>query len=63
VGDKWESDFGSEPFTDLHGAWVDPTGAFWGVGGKFNASPQAGVSREGVIARYGAGTISGRIEP
>jgi hypothetical protein len=58
VGDTWESDFGSKPFADLHGAWVDPTGAFWGVGGNFNATPRAGVSREGVVARYGPGTIS-----
>jgi hypothetical protein len=58
VGDTWESDFGSKPFADLHGAWVDPTGAFWGVGGNFNATPRAGVSRDGVVARYGPGTIT-----
>ncbi len=57
VGDRWEDDFGSKPFNDLHGAWVDPTGAFWGVGGSFNATPRAGASREGVVARYGAGTV------
>jgi len=61
VGAQWESDFGSKPFADLHGAWVDPTGAFWGVGGSFNATPRAGVSREGVVARYGPGTVSGVI--
>lgn len=59
VGAAWESDFGSKPFADLHGAWVDPTGAFWGVGGSFTATPRAGVSREGVVARYGPGTVSG----
>jgi hypothetical protein len=53
VGDQWVDDFGSKPFSDLHGAWVDPTGAFWGVGGSFNATPRAGASREGVVARYG----------
>ncbi len=62
VGDKWEDDFGSKPFSDLHGAWVDPTGAFWGVGGSFTTTPKPGVSREGVVARYGAGTVPGRIE-
>jgi hypothetical protein len=61
VGDRWESDFGDVPFTDLHGAWVDPTGAFWGVGGSFSASPRPGASREGVVARYGEGVIPGAI--
>jgi hypothetical protein len=63
VGDQWESDFGSQPFSDLHGAWVDPTGAFWGVGGSFNTTPRPGVSRQGVIARYGPGTIPGTVAP
>lgn len=62
VGDKWVDDFGSSPFSDLHGAWVDPTGAFWGVGGSFNATPKAGASREGVIARFGPGTVPSAIE-
>lgn len=62
VGEKWESDFGAKPFEDLHGAWVDPTGAFWGVGGKFNDTPRAGVSRQGVVARFGPGTVAGTIE-
>lgn len=57
VGAEWVDDFGSEPFQDLHGAWADETGAFWGVGGAFNASPRPGASRGGVIARYGVGTI------
>ena len=62
VAGKWESDFGSKPFADLHGAWVDPTGAFWGVGGSFNATARAGVSRDGVVARYGIGTVTSAIE-
>lgn len=62
VGAAWESDFGSKPFSDLHGAWVDPTGAFWGVGGSFTATPRAGASREGVVARFGAGTVPSTIE-
>lgn len=61
VGEQWESDFGSQPFSDLHGAWVDPTGAFWGVGGSFNATPRPGVSREGVVARYGPGVVPGAL--
>ena len=62
VGDRWESDFGTKPFEDLHGAWVDPTGAFWGVGGKFNETARAGVSRQGVVARLGPGTVTRSIE-
>ncbi len=61
VGSTWESDFGSKPFEDLHGAWVDPTGAFWGVGGKFNDTARAGVSRQGVVARFGPGKVPSAI--
>lgn len=52
VGDAFESDFGSKPFVDLHGAWIDPTGAMWGVGGQFNAAASPNATRDGVIARY-----------
>lgn len=52
VNDAWQTDFGSKPFTDLHGSWTDETGAFWGVGGNFNATPKDGASRLGVVARY-----------
>lgn len=62
VGDKWQDDFGSKPFSDLHGAWVDPTGAFWAVGGSFNTTPKPGVSRDGVVARYGPGSVTSAIE-
>jgi len=62
VGSEWKDDFGSEPFSDLHGAWVDPTGAFWGVGGAFVASPKLGASREGVVARFGPGTVPSTME-
>jgi hypothetical protein len=56
-GDTWESDFGSTPFTDLHAAWVDPTGAFWAVGGAFNATPVSGAKRAGVVARFADDTV------
>ena len=62
VGNTWESDFGAKPFADLHGAWVDPTGAFWGVGGDFSTSPRAGASRAGVVAHYGPTKIPSTIE-
>lgn len=62
VDGKLVSDFGSKPFTDLHGAWIDPTGAMWGVGGNFLGSARPGATRDGVIARYGAGVVSGVVE-
>jgi hypothetical protein len=61
VGGAWVDDFGTKPFSDLHGAWVDPTGAFWGVGGAFTAAARAGASREGVVARFGPGTVPSTI--
>jgi hypothetical protein len=63
VGDKWVSDFGTEPYPDLHGAWIDPTGALWGVGGNFNGSIVAGASRGGVIARYSDDTVPTTLVP
>ncbi|MBX3263404.1 MAG: hypothetical protein KF782_27275 [Labilithrix sp.] len=63
VDGAWESDFGSEPYTDLHGAWADPSGAFWGVGGQFTASARPGAKRQGVIARYAADAIPGVLAP
>lgn len=62
-GGKWVDDFGTKPFLDLHGAWVDPTGAMWGVGGNFVASAQPNVSRQGVVARYGPGVVPGALAP
>ena len=62
VGGAWQSDFGAVPYTDLHGAWIDPTGALWGVGGNFLGSPRAGATRDGVIARYAAGVVSGAVQ-
>jgi hypothetical protein len=60
-GDRWIDDFGSKPFEDLHGAWVDETGAFWGAGGKFSAAPRPGASRNGTVARYGPGGVPGAL--
>jgi hypothetical protein len=65
VDGAWTSDFGSSPFTDLHGAWADPSGAFWGVGGNFTlaARPlQPGTSRKGVIGRFGTDVVPSTIE-
>ncbi len=54
----WQSDFGSEPFTDLHAAWADSTGAFWAAGGQFAAAARANTSRQGVIGRYARDVVS-----
>lgn len=59
----WESDFGSEPYADLHGAWVDPSGAFWAVGGDFNTAARPGSARAGVVARLGDGTVASTFVP
>lgn len=61
VEGKWADDFGSPPLVDLHGAWVDETGAMWGAGGQFAAASKAGVTRNGTVARYGEGLVTGVI--
>jgi hypothetical protein len=54
VAGSWHDDFGAEPFnTELHGAWADPTGAYWAAGGDYISSPQPGAPRLGVIGYYG----------
>lgn len=63
VSGKWESDFGSKPFSDLHATWVDETGAAWAVGGQFVAAPRPNATRNGVVARYGPGIVSSIVIP
>ena len=62
AGSAWESDFGSEPLTDLHGAWADESGAFWGAGGQFTASARPGASRHGVIGRFAEDLVPTTLE-
>jgi hypothetical protein len=57
----WQDDFGIEPNVDLHGAWSDGAGAFWAAGGDFISNPSPGLRRNGTIARFGAGTVSGAL--
>lgn len=52
VDGAWTSDFGTVPYDDLHGAFVDDTGALWGAGGSFTAAARPGAKRSGVLARY-----------
>jgi hypothetical protein len=63
VGGAWVDDSADPPFTDLHGLWADATGAFWAVGGDFIALPSPGKPRAGMLARYGAGTVSNVLSP
>jgi hypothetical protein len=57
VAGQWQSDFGTVPYADLHGSWVDSSGALWAAGGNFIGNPIPNVSREGVVARYARGDI------
>lgn len=57
VSGAWVDDFKSEPYGDLHGAWVDAEGTAWTAGGDFASLPTAGVARKAVIGRFGAGVV------
>lgn len=56
VDGAWIDEFTKPPYADLHGAWADGQGSFWAAGGDF-AGPASGQPREGVLARWGKGTI------
>lgn len=58
VGGEWVDDFLSEPYADLHAVWADGQGAYWAVGGNFIGPTNPGAPRKGIVARYGAGTVS-----
>lgn len=51
-------EFTTPPFADLHSVWWDGAGAYWAAGGDFIGKPAPGKPRDGVIARWGTGTIS-----
>jgi hypothetical protein len=61
----WQDDFGTVPYSDLHGAWSEASGegSYWGVGGEFVSNPQPNVSRQGVIARFGKGSVPSTLLP
>lgn len=63
VGGRWQSDFGAEPHGDFHGAWADPSGAFWAVGGDFASKPAPGLGRSGTLAVYGTATVEATLLP
>jgi hypothetical protein len=52
----WTDDRRAPPtFTDLHGAWLDPAGRAWAVGGNFN--------QPGATSRTGAAGVDGCPHP
>jgi hypothetical protein len=61
AGGIWTSDFASEPHVDLHGAWADPAGAYWTVGGLWVSPPAPGQSRAGALGYYGSAPPSGNV--
>jgi hypothetical protein len=46
------------PNMNLHAAWTMPDGTVWVVGGDWLSQPQAGAGRQGIIGRYGMGTVT-----
>jgi hypothetical protein len=61
TGGAWTDDFAAEPHTDLHGAWTDPSGAFWAAGGDFVSGPVDGGRRAGVLAYFGPSAPSSQL--
>jgi hypothetical protein len=58
----WADEFTVPPYGDLHAIWRDETGAYWTVGGAFVPSPKPAVARNGIVARYGPGSVSSTLE-
>ncbi len=56
IDSRWTDDRRGPPTgTDLHGAWIDPAGRAWAVGGNFN--------QPGATARTGAVGVDGCPRP
>jgi hypothetical protein len=62
VDGAWDDDFVDDPHGNLHAVWADETGAYWTVGGDFVASPKPDVARNGIVARYGPGSVPSALE-
>jgi hypothetical protein len=62
-GGVWTTDFSSDPHQDLHGAWADPSGAYWAAGGDFVSDPVAGAGRAGVVGYYGTASVGTALVP
>jgi hypothetical protein len=64
VAGVWVDDFADDPHGTLHGSWGDPaTGTFWTAGGDYVSAPSPNRPREGILARYGKGSISTTLAP
>ncbi|HEY8088491.1 MAG TPA: hypothetical protein VIF09_11615 [Polyangiaceae bacterium] len=63
VAGTWVSDFSADPHLDLHGAWADPSGGFWAVGGNFLGDPTPQATRLGTIGYYGTSPIGTTLNP
>jgi hypothetical protein len=63
VAGTWVSDFASDPHQDLHGAWADPAGGFWAVGGDFVSDPEPNAARGGTLAYYGTSSVGTALAP
>ena len=64
VDGAWIDEFTEPPYEDLHGTWAASDGSLWVVGGDWvSADPVPFEAREGIVARFGAGTISNEIRP
>lgn len=61
-GSAWAEEHALPPYGDLHSVWRDDTGALWAVGGAFVAKPQPGAERNGIVTRYGPGTVTSAVE-
>jgi hypothetical protein len=59
----WTDDSTLEPYSELHSAWADSTGAYWTAGGDYLSDPSPGASRQGVVAYYGTSIPPSTMEP
>jgi hypothetical protein len=63
VDGVWIDEFTVRPFANFHGAWAADNGDYWAVGGDFISGPTPNAPRDGVVARYGVGSIADAITP
>ncbi len=63
VDGVWTNEYDIPPFVDLHAAWAAADGTFWVVGGDFLSGSSPNQPRDGMIARYGKGTVADSIAP